>query len=127
MAKRALITGAGRGIGRASSVALAAVGYDVVLVARTRDELEETAASVRAKGRAAEVVAGDVTETETLVAALGVGSVDLLVNAAGANHPEPFVEVPLERLDALMALNFRACFAASSWSHEIGSTRKEKA
>jgi NAD(P)-dependent dehydrogenase (short-subunit alcohol dehydrogenase family) len=121
--KRALITGAGRGIGKASALALARVGYDVTLVARTRTELEQVAVDIKAVGRRAEVVAGDVTDDKTLLTAFARAPVDVLVNSAGMNHPEPFVDIPLERFDALMNLNVRATFvgcqiAARQWFDE---------
>ena len=112
MAERALITGAGRGIGRACALALAERGHDVTLLARTGAELERVAAEVRSHGRRPEIVVGDVTLPETLRTAFERGPVDLLVNSAGANHPEQFIEVPLERFDELMRLNVRATFVA---------------
>jgi NAD(P)-dependent dehydrogenase (short-subunit alcohol dehydrogenase family) len=121
--RRVLITGAGRGIGRASALHLARAGYDATLVARTRSELDEVAEVIRAEGRRADVIAGDVTERETLQTAFAQAPIDALVNSAGTNHPEPFVEVPVERYDALMELNVKATFmacqlAARHWLEE---------
>jgi NAD(P)-dependent dehydrogenase (short-subunit alcohol dehydrogenase family) len=110
--RRALITGAGRGIGRACAIALAGNGLDLVLVARTRDELEHTARTARRAGVSALVAEADVTDVAALEAGFALAPVDVLVNAAGTNHPEPFADVPLERLDALVALNVRSTFVA---------------
>ena len=86
--RTALITGAGRGIGQAIAVAFAEAGADVVVAARTRDALEETAAQVRALGRRAVVVPTDVTDRGQLealarAAQAELGAVDILVNNAG--------------------------------------------
>lgn len=112
MKRRALVTGAGRGIGEACAVELARSGCDITCVARTRSDLDDTARQIRALGRRGDVVPGDVTDDRTLAEAFAQAPVDLLVNAAGTNHPEPFTEVPLKRFDELVALNLRATFAA---------------
>jgi 7-alpha-hydroxysteroid dehydrogenase len=93
----AIVTGAGRGIGRATALALAEAGADVVVSARTADDLESVAAEVRALGRRAVVVAGDlgdVTVMPTLVeAAVGeLGGVDIVVNNVGGSFPRPLLE-----------------------------------
>src|SRR5262245_12226451 len=89
LADRAVVvTGAGRGIGQAIAIAFAEVGADVVLAARTREPLEDTAERVRAHGRRAVVVPTDVTERAQLerLAARAkeeLGRIDILVNNAG--------------------------------------------
>jgi NAD(P)-dependent dehydrogenase (short-subunit alcohol dehydrogenase family) len=112
--RTALVTGAGRGIGRACAIALAQAGAQVWLAARTRDEIEQAAAEIRAAGGTAHAVSCDVLKTDELrntVAAIPV--LDVLVNNAGSNLPEPFVEVSEEHLDRLLALNVRAAFLAA--------------
>jgi NAD(P)-dependent dehydrogenase (short-subunit alcohol dehydrogenase family) len=107
----ALVTGAGRGIGRACALALAQAGAEVWLMARTRGEIDQAAAEVRAAGGKAHTAVCDVTDTRAMrktVAAIPV--LDVLVNNAGFNIPEPFVEVSEEHLDQLLALNVRAAF-----------------
>ena len=107
----ALVTGAGRGIGRACALALAQAGAEVWLMARTRGEIDQAAAEIQAAGGKAHTVACDVTETAAMqkaVAAIPV--LDVLVNNAGTNIPEPFVEVSEAHLDQLLALNVRAAF-----------------
>jgi len=110
----ALVTGAGRGIGRGISVALADAGAEVWLLARSSADLEETAAEIRVRGGRAQSCACDVTDAAALkrtVAALP--SLDVMVNNAGTNIPEPFVEVSEEHLDRLLGLNVRAAFLAA--------------
>jgi NAD(P)-dependent dehydrogenase (short-subunit alcohol dehydrogenase family) len=107
----ALVTGAGRGIGRACALALAQAGAEVWLMARTGAEIEQLAGEIRAAGGRAHTVACDVTDTRPMqqaVAALPV--LDVLVNNAGFNIPEPFVDVTEEHLDRLLTLNVRSAF-----------------
>ena len=107
----ALVTGAGRGIGRACALGLAQAGAEVWLMARTRDEIDQAAAEIRAAGGKAHTAVCDVTDTPAMrraVAAIPV--LDVLVNNAGFNIPEPFVEVSEEHLDQLLTLNVRAAF-----------------
>jgi NAD(P)-dependent dehydrogenase (short-subunit alcohol dehydrogenase family) len=85
----ALISGASKGIGRATALALAAEGMDVTLVARNLDELEKSRAEILAKGRRALVQAGDLKDAAVAQAAIDAtikefGRLDLLVNNAGA-------------------------------------------
>ncbi len=109
--RTALVSGAGRGIGRACAVALAQAGAEVWLAARTRDEIEQAAGEIRAAGGRAHAVAVDVTRTTDLQKAIGaIPVLDVLVNNAGSNIPEPFVEVSEEHLDRLLNLNVRAAF-----------------
>jgi 7-alpha-hydroxysteroid dehydrogenase len=93
--KVAIVTGAGRGIGAASAVALAEAGADVLLAARTEAQLEEVAAKVRSYGRRALVVPTDVDDEERLAgladtAARELGRLDIVVNNAGGTVPRPF-------------------------------------
>lgn len=109
--KRALVTGAGRGIGLAASAGLAAAGAHVTLVARTATEIEEAAAAIRVAGGAAEAVALDVTDLDAVVAALGGRPpFDVFLNNAGRNRPVTFTEVSVADFDAIMGLNVRAAF-----------------
>jgi len=107
----ALVTGAGRGIGRACALALAQAGAEVWLMARTRGEIDQAAAEIRAADGKAHTVACDVTETAAMQKAIAaIPVLDVLVNNAGTNIPEPFVEVSEAHLDQLLALNVRAAF-----------------
>jgi NAD(P)-dependent dehydrogenase (short-subunit alcohol dehydrogenase family) len=109
--RTALVTGAGRGIGRACALALAAAGAEVWLAARTRDEIEQAALEIRAAGGKARAVECDVTDAHAVRNAVGgIRRLDILVNNAGSNIPEPFVEVSEAHLDQLLALNVRAAF-----------------
>lgn len=91
----AIVTGAGRGIGAATAVALAEAGADVVLASRTESQLREVAAQVEATGRRALVVPADLSDLDT-VAALApaaieaFGRLDVVVDNLGGSMPRPF-------------------------------------
>ena len=106
--KRALVTGAGRGLGVACAAALGQAGAHVVAAARTAAEIEEVAAAIRAQGGSAEARVIDVHDPAAAVAASG--PVDILVNNAGTNRPAGFLDVTAEDFDAVMDLNLRAAF-----------------
>jgi len=107
----ALVTGAGRGLGAETAVALGEVGAEVILLSRTHKELEEVAERVRAVGGRATVLICDVTDGAKLRSAIArLERLDVLVNNAGTNIPEPFVGVSEAHLDEQLALNVRAAF-----------------
>jgi NAD(P)-dependent dehydrogenase (short-subunit alcohol dehydrogenase family) len=109
--RTALVTGSGRGIGRACALALAQAGAEVWLCARTKDEIEQAAAEIRAAGGRAHAAACDVTNSREFQKIIeSLKSLDVLVNNAGTNIPEPFVEVSETHLDQLLGLNVRAAF-----------------
>src|SRR5687767_15263767 len=109
--RTALVTGAGRGIGRACAVALAQAGAEVWLAARTRDEIEDAAAEIRGAGGKARAEVCDVTNSKQVTNLVtSMSALDILVNNAGTNIPEPFVEVSEAHLDQLLSLNVRAAF-----------------
>jgi gluconate 5-dehydrogenase len=109
--RRALITGAGSGLGRQMALGFAEAGSELVLCGRRRDPLEETAEQVRAHGVEALVVPADVTVEQDLQALVGAaGQVDILVNNAGLAPNQPWTEVSLEDWRDVMALNVDAPF-----------------
>jgi NAD(P)-dependent dehydrogenase (short-subunit alcohol dehydrogenase family) len=109
--KIALVTGAGRGIGRATALALAAAGAELVLVSRTRSQLDEVAGEIESAGGIARPVVLDVTRSDAVHNVFsGLGRLDILVNNAGLNRPQPFLEVDEPTLDLLLGLNVRAAF-----------------
>jgi NAD(P)-dependent dehydrogenase (short-subunit alcohol dehydrogenase family) len=109
--QHALVTGAGRGIGRACALALVDMGATVTLVARSRDELEAVAAE--ADGRAF-VHAADVTDPEAVAGAVGAarehGDLSICVNSAGLNRPAPTLDQPVADFDLVMNVNVRGTY-----------------
>ncbi|MBV8494438.1 MAG: SDR family oxidoreductase [Alphaproteobacteria bacterium] len=109
--KVALVTGAGRGIGRAIALALANAGAEAILNSRTPVELEAVAGEITAGGGCARLLPFDVTDSAAVRAKIGgLPRLDILVNNAGVNRPQPFVEVDEATLDRMIALNIRAAF-----------------
>jgi NAD(P)-dependent dehydrogenase (short-subunit alcohol dehydrogenase family) len=113
--KTAIVTGAGRGIGKAIALGLAEAGADVGLISRTLSELEAVAEQIESLGRRAGAVAADITETdriEPLVEELRekLGGVDILVNNAGMNIPQEALDVTVEAWDQVMDINLKASF-----------------
>ena len=109
--KRALVTGAGRGIGLTAASALADAGAHVTLAARTSSEIEEAASAIRARGQSADALTLDVTDIEGVRNALAAQApYQVLVNNAGMNRPALLTDVRVEDFDAIMGLNVRAAF-----------------
>jgi NAD(P)-dependent dehydrogenase (short-subunit alcohol dehydrogenase family) len=109
--KIALVTGAGRGIGRAVALALAAAGAELVVVSRTPSELDEVAGAIKSGGGNARPLMLDVTRSDAVRDAFaGLGPLDILVNNAGISQLQPFLEVDEATLDLLLGLNVRAAF-----------------
>ncbi len=108
---RALVTGAGRGIGLTAAAALADAGAQVTLAARTSSEIEEAAEAIRARGQQAEALTLDVTDIDAVRKALSERApFQVLINNAGMNRPAPLIDVKVEDFDAIMGLNVRAAF-----------------
>jgi NAD(P)-dependent dehydrogenase (short-subunit alcohol dehydrogenase family) len=111
--RTAVVTGAGRGIGRACALALAEAGADVVPVSRTKRELDELASEIEELGRRARPTVCDVTEATRMAEMFdSLERVNVVVVSAGSNIPEPLLDVSEEHLDALLALNVKATFLA---------------
>src|SRR6266567_3933043 len=116
--KKTLVTGGGRGIGRAIAIAFAQQGADVAIAARGREELEHVAGEIRALGRNASVHVVDMGDTPKAVemvdaAAKALGGLDVLVNNAGGitelpGSIGPLAETTLDAFDAMYALNVRS-------------------
>ena len=107
----ALVTGAGRGLGAEISVALAETGAEIILVSRTRVELEEVAKRIEERGGRARVVVCDVTDGASVRAEIErLERLDVLVNNAGIIFLNSLVEVPEDILDKQLALNIRATY-----------------
>jgi len=114
----AIVTGAGRGIGRAIAFELARMGADIVIAELDRAGAERTASDVRGLNRRATVVPTDVTSQKDLRAMAEqtraeFGRIDILVNNAGIYRAAASVDVTEEHWDAIMNINAKAVFFAS--------------
>jgi NAD(P)-dependent dehydrogenase (short-subunit alcohol dehydrogenase family) len=116
--KVALITGAGRGIGRDIAQRMAREGYACGLIARTKSQLEETAELIRAAGGKAVVTPTDVSKRDQVTAAVATverefGPVSVLINNAGAYLRKPFGEISEEDFDFQLKVNCYGPFFAT--------------
>jgi 3-oxoacyl-[acyl-carrier protein] reductase len=114
----AIVTGGGRGIGRATALELARMGADIVVAELDRAGADTTTAAVKDLGRRALVVPADVTRRADLVAMVErtraeLGRIDVLVNNAGIYRAAATLDVTEEHWDAIMAINARAVFFAA--------------
>ena len=109
--KRALVTGAGRGIGLAAAAALAEAGAEVTLVARTESQVEAAAEAIRTAGGRADALTLDLCDSTGVKRAVDARPpFDILINNAGTNRPGAFLDVEEVDFDALLQLNVRAAF-----------------
>lgn len=111
----ALVTGAGRGLGRAMALALAEAGADVVVTARTKKEIQETASDIKALGRKAMPIVSDVTRRSSVekVVRKAVSKferLDILVNNAGVAIVKPFLEFNEKDWKTTMDTNLKSMF-----------------
>ncbi|MBL8629542.1 MAG: SDR family oxidoreductase [Rhodospirillaceae bacterium] len=110
--RRALITGASSGIGKHFAKVLAQHGATVVIAARRKDKLDDTAAAIRSAGGTVAVVEMDVSNGKSIVAGVdaaeqAVGLIDILVNNAGIIGTKSAVDMPEEEWDAVLETNLR--------------------
>lgn len=108
---RALVTGAGRGIGLGACAALADMGAHVTLVARTRDEIEAGATAIIAAGGDATAKVLDVLDLDAVARFFDdQPAFDILVNNAGTNRPKHFTQNTSDDYDAVLNLNVRSAY-----------------
>lgn len=128
----ALITGASRGIGAAAARRFAAEGYDLLLVARSRADLDGLAEELRELGRRVETQSLDLAQAEAIPGAMaelvGRGLVPtVVINNAGAAWTGPLAAMPLERWQWLLQLNltsvFQVCLAVLPGLRQAGGGR----
>lgn len=116
--RRALVTGASRGLGRAMAVALAEAGADVVCASSQRGGTDQTAAAIRAAGREAWQVEADLADRDAVLrmaddAVAQAGRIDILVNNGGTIRRHPAAEYPMEAWDAVLRTNLDSVFLLS--------------
>jgi len=114
--KRALVTGASSGIGRASAVALAGAGAHVVCAARGAGRLSDTVNALRKRGWSAEALVLDQSDLGALEAVFEGQSFDVVVNSAGTAHPVAALDTMPVDFDRVMDLNLRSAYFLSVWA-----------
>lgn len=113
--KKAIVTGGGRGIGRAIALAMAEAGCDVAIASRTRDELEKTVNEIGMFGSQGLAIIADISDPLDIeymidTAIENFGKIDILVNNAGIAIFKPFLELTQEDWDTTMSINVRGAF-----------------
>jgi 7-alpha-hydroxysteroid dehydrogenase len=116
--KAAIVTGAGRGIGASIARTFAAAGADIVLAARTKEQLDAVAADVRAAGRTAIVIPCDVNDNDAVTDIVArtvaeLGRIDVVVNNAGGTMPRPFLDTSPGFLERSFHFNVTTAFVLS--------------
>jgi NAD(P)-dependent dehydrogenase (short-subunit alcohol dehydrogenase family) len=119
--RRALVTGAGRGIGRAIALALARAGAGVIAVARTEADLASLAAEA---GTGITPWVDDVLSSALYQRIEALDRLDILMNNAGGNRPMPMVEVDDDTLDHLIALNIRSAYKVAQAAARVMQRQK---
>jgi NAD(P)-dependent dehydrogenase (short-subunit alcohol dehydrogenase family) len=122
--KVAIITGAGRGIGRATALRFARAGAHVVLFSRTRTTLDEVLNRIRTEGSDALLVQGDVTHEDDVRELFQrtqqvYGQVDMLVNCAGVVALRPFAEMDTHTWDEVLNVNLRGTFLCCLYAFKV--------
>ena len=109
--KTALITGAGKGLGKACAIALAEAGARVIILSRTKSDLDKVSKIIRKTKGSSKSFVCDVTQLEEIKKILQkITRLDILVNNAGNNRPEHFTKVKQENMEYLTNLNMKAAF-----------------
>ena len=109
--KTALITGAGKGLGKACAIALAEAGAKVIILSRTKSDLDKVSNIIRKTKGSSQSFVCDVTQLYEFENVLKkINRLDILVNNAGNNRPEHFTKVKQENMEYLTNLNMKAAF-----------------
>ena len=116
--RTAIVTGAGRGLGASIARTFADAGANVVLTARTQEQLDEVATDVRAAGREALVIPADVNDNDVLEEIVArtvaeLGGIDIIVNNAGGTMPRPFLDTSPGFLERSFHFNVTTAFVLS--------------
>ena len=126
--KTALITGAGKGLGKACAIALAEAGAKVIILSRTKSDLKKVSKIIKKTKGSSQSFVCDVTQLDDFKKILKkINRLDILVNNAGNNRPEHFTRVKQENMKYLTDLNMKAAFnVAQLTSQKMVETKNRK-
>ena len=128
--KTALVTGAGKGIGKASAIALAEAGADLIILSRTLDDLNKVKKQITKLKRKCRVFKCDISNYEEVKSVFKkISRLDILVNNAGTNRPDHFAKIKKEDMDYVVDLNIKAAFHVAQMATKVmlkSKSRKSK-
>ena len=126
--KTALVTGAGKGLGKACAIALAEAGAKVIILSRTKSDLDKVSKIIKKTKGSSQSFVCDVTQVDEFKKVLKkINRLDILVNNAGTNRPEHFTKVKQENMKYLTDLNMKAAFnVAQLASQKIVKAKNRK-
>jgi len=129
--KVALVTGAGRGIGKAIALRLARDGFDVSVVDLRQGELDGVAAEIRALGRNAAAFVADISDRATVYKLIddteqALGGFDVMINNAGIAQVQPFSEITQEEVDRILKINIEGVLWGIQAAAKKFIARKQK-
>ena len=115
--KTALVTGAGKGIGKASAIALAEAGADLIILSRTKSDLLKVEKTIKSLNRKCKIFVCDILDFNQVKEVFGqISNLDILINNAGTNRPEYFTKIKKQDMDYLVDLNMKAAFNIAQMS-----------
>ncbi|MDC6447744.1 SDR family NAD(P)-dependent oxidoreductase [Alphaproteobacteria bacterium] len=125
--KIALVTGAGKGIGKASAIALAEAGADLIILSRTKSDLDKVKKKIVKLRRNCQSYVCDVSNYDEVKSVFKeIKKIDILINNAGTNRPEHFVKIKKEDMDYVVDLNIKAAFHVAQMSAKIMINSKNR-
>ena len=125
--KTALVTGAGKGIGKASAIALAEAGANLIILSRTKSDLEKVNKEIIKLKRKCVTYDCDVSNFEELRSVFNqISKLDIIVNNAGTNRPEHFTKINKEDMDYVVDLNLKAAFHVAQMGAKVMTKKKNR-
>ena len=125
--KTALVTGAGKGIGKACAIALAEAGADLIILSRTKGDLNKVEKTIFKLKRKCTSYVCDVTKYDDIKRVFKhINSLDILVNNAGTNRPEHFTRIKKEDMDYVVDLNIKAAFHVAQLAAKVMLKSKKR-
>ena len=125
--KTALVTGAGKGIGKACAIALAEAGANVIILSRTKSDLDKVEKIIKKLKRKCTSYKCDVTYYDELKSVFHkITSLDIVVNNAGTNRPDHFTKIKKEDMDYVVDLNIKAAFHVAQLGSKVMLLSKKR-
>ena len=125
--KTALVTGAGKGIGKACAIALAEAGANLIILSRTKGDLNKVEKKILKLKRKCTSYVCDVTEYDDVKRVFKhINSLDIVVNNAGTNRPEHFTKIKKEDMEYVVDLNIKAAFHVAQLGSKIMLKSKKR-